>query len=235
MPTKESMEQIELGELIQSVDDARATGDDFKLPAGLRSLVDTRLADLKAKDPATLNEEGDRTLASSTVRAALERLEAYLRDGYNFIRGIGSYAIGDGERLGLFVTYGWDKGELGELTDARIEGLANLAIAATLAIGNPAHRYPAALIALITDDLAVVNANQPVATGGKRQGATQARDAALRLMRRITARVRFYYSSASDDIDQTPQLAKIGFQPRRDRGKVQRHVPGAVAEAPTDE
>ncbi len=224
MPTKVSLEQIELGELIQSVDDARSPGDDFKLSAGLRALVDTRLANLKARDAATTIEEGDRTNAAGAVRAALDRLETYLRDGYNFIRGIGSYAISDADRIGLYVTYGWEQGEIGRLNDDRIEAMANLAISVTPAISDPAHRYPPALMTLITNDLAVVNANQPVATGGDRQAAIKARNEAMRLMRRITARVRCYYGSASDDVDQTPQLAKIGFQPRRDRGTVHHDV-----------
>ncbi len=237
MSTKKTLEQIELGELIQSVDDARAADDDFKLPAGLRSLVDTRLANLKARDPATLTEEGERATASGAVRAALDRLETYLRDGYNFIRGIGSYAISDADRIGLFITYGWEKGEIGNVTDARIEALANLAISVTPAISDPAHRYPPALMTLITNDLAVVNANQPVATGGERQEATRARDEALRLMQRINSRVRHHYCSASDEVDQTPELAKIGFQPRRDRGKAHRHAlepAGESPEAPVD-
>ena len=215
--------------MIQSVDDVRAAEDEFKLPAGLRALVDTRLANLKARDAATQMEEGDRANASANVRDALDRLESHLRDGYNFIRGIGSYAISDADRMGLFVSYGWEKGEIGTLTDARIESMANQAITTTPAIGDPAHRYPPAQMTRIIDDLAAVNANQPLATGGDRQGATRSRDDALLLMRRITARVRFFYSSASDDIDQTPELAKIGFQPRRHRGKAQRHVPESEA------
>ena len=33
--------------------------------------------------------------------------------------------------------------------------------------------------------------------------------------------MRFYYSSASDERDQTAELAKIGLQPRRDPGQAQ--------------
>lgn len=235
MPTKESLEQIETGELIQSVDDARAAEDDFKLSAILRSLVDTRLANLRATDSATLTEEGDRATASANVRAALDRLKDLLRDGYNFVRGIGSYAITDAERLGLYTNYGWQQGEIGELTDARTEALANQAVTVTPSIGNPAHQYPAALLTLIMDDLAILNANQPVATGGDRQAATAARDEALRLMRLATARVRFAYCGASDDVDQTPELAKIGFQPRRDRGAAGQDVPGPAGEVSFDD
>ena len=47
MPNQTSLEQIEIGELTQAVDDARLAADPFKLSAGLRTLLDTRLADLK--------------------------------------------------------------------------------------------------------------------------------------------------------------------------------------------
>ena len=60
-----------------------------------------------------------------------------------------------------------------------------------------------------------MNANQPIATGGTAQAATAARDLALDDLETINDRVRFFYCSASDDEDQTPELAKIGKQPRR--------------------
>ena len=74
MPTQVSLEQIELGELTQTVDDARVAADPFKLPALLRTPLDARLTDLKAKDAATLLKEGDRATASGLVRAALDQL-----------------------------------------------------------------------------------------------------------------------------------------------------------------
>lgn len=49
MPNQTSLEQVELAELTQSVDDGRAAGDPFKLPAAERTLLNNRLADLKAK------------------------------------------------------------------------------------------------------------------------------------------------------------------------------------------
>ena len=45
MPTQDSLEQIEIGELIVSEDDVRAAGDAFKLGTALRALVVARLAD----------------------------------------------------------------------------------------------------------------------------------------------------------------------------------------------
>lgn len=91
MPNQESLAEIETGELIQAVDDARAALDLFKLPAALRTLVDTRLADLKAKDAATLTTAGGRAGAQVNLRTALDTLKALLRNGYNFMGGIPSY------------------------------------------------------------------------------------------------------------------------------------------------
>lgn len=220
MATAKSLKQIETGELIQAVDDARDPSDPFKLNVGLRTTVDTRLADGKAKDQATLLSEGDRATASANVRTALDQLKNLLRDGYNFIQGIGSFAISDAERLGLYTAYGWTSGKVGKLNDARIEQLANQSITTTPTITNPDHQYPAALMTLITEELATVNANQPLATGGDRQTAIAARDEALELLQTVNDRVRFYYCSASDDEDFTPELAKIGKQPRRKAGTV---------------
>ena len=67
MPNEAVFQQIEVAELIQSVDDGRAATDPFKLVAATRTELNTRLADLKAKDAATLMTEGDRAGASAAV------------------------------------------------------------------------------------------------------------------------------------------------------------------------
>ena len=218
MPNQQSLEQVELAELTQTVDDGRVTGEPFKLAAALRTLLDTRLTDLQAKDSATLTSAGSRAAASANVRGALDQLQKLLRDGYNFIQGLGSFAVTDGERIGLFISYGWESGLVGDFNDARIESLANQAITVTPTIADATHRYPAALLTLITAQLAIVNTNQPRATGGSAQGATAARDAALVLRQVVNARVRFFYCSASDETDQSAELVSIGRQPRRDAG-----------------
>lgn len=236
MPNQVSLEQIELAELAQSVDDGRAAEEPFKLPADLRTLLDTRLADLKTKDAATQLTEGGRATASATLRAALDQLRTLLRDGYNFIQGLGSFAIDDATRLGVFTSYGWESGLVGDFTDARIESLANQAITATPSIADPAHRYPAALLALITTQLGIVNGNQTLATGGTAQAATDARDAALTLLQLATARVRFQYCAVSDDTDQSPELVTIGRQPRRAAGTATgQPLPGEVGEVTFDD
>jgi len=93
---------------------------------------------------------------------------------------------------------------------------------------------PAALLGLITAQLVIVNANQPTATGGTAETATNLRNIALELLRTANDRVRFFYCSASDDEDQTTELAKIGKQPRRDAGAASGPVPGAPGAATFD-
>ena len=234
MPTQDSLEQIEIGELIVSEDDVRVAGDAFKLGTALRALVVARLADAKTKDAATFITEGGRAGASLAARTALDTLKGHLRDGYNFVKGLGSYQITAADRLAVLVSYGWESGEVGDFTDARIESLANQAITATPLIANAAYRYPAALLGLITAQLAIVNANQPTATGGTAETATNLRNIALELLRTANDRVRFFYCSASDDEDQTTELAKIGKQPRRDAGAASGPVPGAPGAATFD-
>ncbi|MBI5761333.1 MAG: hypothetical protein HZA46_22715 [Planctomycetales bacterium] len=64
---------------------------------------------------------------------------------------------------------------------------------------------------LITPQLDIVNANQPATTGGTAQAATAARD----LLQSVNDRVRFFFCSASDDEDQTPELAPPATRRRR--------------------
>jgi len=218
MPNLISLEQIELAELTQAVDDSRVATDPFKLTAATRTLLNDRLANLQALDVATLTTEASRATASANVRTALDQLRTLLKDGFNFIQGLGSFAITDANRLGIFTAYGWESGLVGVFTDARIESLANLALTVTPTIPDPAHRYPAALLALIATQLDIVNANQSAATGGAAQAATDARDLALADLQLMNARVRFFYCQASDDLDQTAELVKIGRQPRRASG-----------------
>lgn len=234
MPNEASLAEIETAELILAVDAGRAPTETFKLPAYLLALVVARLADLRTKDAATLITEGGRAGAQINVRTALDTLNVLLHDGYNFIKGLPSYSISAADRATVFTSYGWVSGELGEFSDTRIESLANQAITATPLVANAAHRYPTALLDLITAQLAIVNLHQTAATGGTAQTATSLRDIALKALETANDRVRFHYCSASDDEDQTPELAKIGKQPRRDKGAASGPVPGAPGTATFD-
>jgi hypothetical protein len=235
MPNEASLAEIETAELIVAVDAGRAPTDTFKLPAYLLALVIARLADLRTKDAATLVTEGGRVGGQINVRTALDTLNGLLHDGYNFIKGLPSYSISAADRATVFTTYGWVSGELGDFSDARIESLARQAADATPGIANPAHRYPQALLDLIAAQLTILNNSQTAATGGTAQTATEARDIALELLRTANDRVRFHYCSASDDEDQTTELARIGKQARRDRGEAgAQPLPGAPGTATFD-
>jgi hypothetical protein len=219
MPNAVVLEQEEFAELIQSVDDGRVAAAALKLVAATRTELNTRLANLKTEDSATLLTEGDRATAAADLRGGLDQLGLLLRDGYKFIQGIDRFAISNADRLGVFTAYGWESALIGEFTDTRLESLANQAITATPSIPTVAHRFPTALLDLITAQLALVNVNQPLATGGSAQAATATRDLGLDLLQTMNDRLRFFCCSASDDKDQTPELAKIGRQPRRDSGQ----------------
>ena len=101
MPTQQSLEEIEAAELILAVDDGRAAGDPFKLTAPMRALVVARLADLRTKDSATFVTAGGRAGASLAVRTALDTLKGHIRDGYNFVKGLGSDQITAADRLAV--------------------------------------------------------------------------------------------------------------------------------------
>ncbi len=231
MANKKVQEQAEKGELIIAVDATRAVDDPHKLPAYMLALVIARLADLLLKDLATFTTEGDRATASAKIRAALDELRALHAEGYNFINGLLRSVISAPDRLGLFISLGWESGEIGDFDDARIESMANRAIAVTPDIANPAHRYPAALLDAIAAQLLIVNTNQTIAAGGT-LAATDARDLALELMEAITERVRHHYCAASDLRAKNPELARIGFRVTHDSGEVTPGNPGPIVGTP---
>lgn len=219
MPNAESLSNIAQGQLAQKVDDARTVTDRFKLPAWLRTQLNTDLATLETADANTAVAEGDRVGGSAKGRVALDKLADLLREGYNFITAIRTTLITDAQRLEIYTEYGWASGNLGRFTDARVIGLSRLALQAHDHL-QALWRYPADLLADITAQLGVYDANAEIATGGDRSAATLARDNALEASGTTLAQVRFFFCSASRDIDQTPELSKIGFQPRRAAGAV---------------
>jgi hypothetical protein len=217
--------------LVKSVDTARVAGDPFKLPVLLRTQHDTDLDGLETADSSTSLTEGDRAGGSVAARDALTKLEGFLKEGYKFIGAIRSSHITDAQRLEVFTEYGWAGGLLGRFNDGRVVGLSRLAVQAHPGI-QPTSCYPADLVTDLAAQLAVFDANAPVATGGVRSAATRERDARLDDAGTTLAQVRFYYCSASRDTDQTPELAKIGFQPRRAAGTVTGNTKPAPAPAP---
>lgn len=230
MPNAESLATLAQLKLIQTTDDDRTAGDAMKLPAALRTQVNGDFTKLDEADAATAATEGDRAGGSATARAALTKLAELLHEGYKFIDAIRGTKITDAQRRGVFAAYGWVSGNLGRFGDARVIGLSRLAVKDHEDL-HAEWRYPADLVADLVAQLGIFDANTGAATGGGRQGATKTRNTVLDDAGTSLAQVRFYYCSASRDTDQTPELAAIGFQPRRDMGAVVQAKAAAVVPA----
>ncbi len=119
---------------------------------------------------------------------------------------------------------------------ARLEDLARLAISTTADPNLPAAgKYSATLVTRITNWLGKAEGAQVLANGGSRQTIIRERNIVRDLLLLVIASIRFFYCSASDETDQTPELAKIGMQPRRDRGEAQpQPLPDAAGAATWD-
>ncbi len=226
------LEEIEKAELILAVDATRPSPSRFKLLATDRAELIVRLASPKSSNTATLSSGGTQITVRRTMRAVFDPLTARLHDGFNFIKAIPGFEITEPERQGLFTTYGWESGVIGELPDARVEFLANQAITVTQTISNPAWRYADNLLTHITTQLGIVNVNQPLVQGGTVQGVFDQRDLDSAKLKTMNDRVRFFYCSASDEKDQMLELGRIGFTPRHDAGELQQQpfpdAPGPV-------
>ena len=100
--------------------------------------------------------------------------------------------------------------------DARTESMAaQVTAAAGVGVANPAWHYPQDLRDAVTNEHSLLQAHQPLATGGSRQAATLALNNAADVAEDAISRVRGYYIAGSDLGDRTPELARIGLQPRR--------------------
>lgn len=228
MANERVLEAIETGELILQVDNARGGSDPYNIAGPLRNLVQTRLTDAVQKYSIGMMAAGSEVGASERVREALDKLRSALRNGYHYIKGLPDEEITTADRMTAFESYGWERGLIGDLeSPARVEALADQAMGA--ASGLAFGRYPFTIRNRIAQWLDVLESNQAIADGGDRQTLFDARDAAGELLHKTNSRVRFFYCQASDELDQTPELAKIGYQPRRDRGDAQ---PQPLPEAP---
>ena len=219
MPNAESLSAIAQGRLVQNVDDQRVAGDNYKLPAFLRPAFDAGLTALDADDSDTVLTESDRTGGSAAVRTAIDTAKGLLKNAHAGIKAIPGTTITAGQRLEVFTAYGWSGGKLGKLGDARVIGLSRLGVQAHPEVAA-AWKYSTDIVTGLTAQLAIFDANVDNASAGKRETATRKRDKALETFKVLLARVRFYYCSVSADADQTPELARIAFQPRRDPGTV---------------
>ena len=221
MPNDQSTELARRLNLVITVDDSREVGSTFKLPASLRADVVGDLAVLARLDALTGTAEGARAEASGTLRGAFEELERQLRGGHRFIQALDESVVSESERAGLFETYLWKSGNIGAFDDGRCLALARQAVKVDSEnLAKAEWRYPAVRLARIVAQLGIIEDEAGEATGAGRQGATRARNEAQALGETTLLRVRFFYCSATRDADQSPELARIEYQPRRDYGTV---------------
>ncbi len=221
MPTAESLQVTAQLNLAQYVDDRREPTDNFRFPAFLRTQIDADLAALELADAATLTTESQRLGKSSESRAAIDDLETYLREGYKWIDAIRSSKITEGQRREVFAIYGWSQGLIGRFNDSRTIALARLGVHNPEEI-DPEFHYPADLVTDLQEALDLYDAAEPESGTGDRQLATAERNEKLEAARQSLSQARFYYCGASRELDQSKELSKIGFQPRRDPGEVRR-------------
>ncbi len=221
MTNKEVQEAVRIGQLIRTVDDKRGARDPFKLPAWLKTLHHERLEMCLQLEQSQQIATGDRTTSADLRREALLRLEARLRDGFNYLKAIPEYELDSPEiRRGLLESYGWDGGLIGSLqAEGRLLALGRKAVATARVIEPERARYPEALSERISHELAIIASLDPKARAGTRSVVTKARNTALKQLALANSRVRHYLCACTDEIEKSQELASIGFQPRRVSGQ----------------
>ncbi len=231
MARKDSQSAQTVARLIQTVDDSRGSDDPFKLTLTLRNTLDNRLTDLVNAESKQGGASGDRAKDAETLRVELPKMRELLRDGYKHVDGLKSYEISRAEKISALDAYGWVGGKIGSLaaTD-RVLALARQVEAATPTVAPAQARYPTELVTRISDKLIVLENAGAGARIGSRQGATKRRNDALKALQKIIARTRLYLGSCSDDLDATPELARVGLNPTSRSG--QRRVPSEVVPPP---
>ncbi len=233
MPTQDSIETARRLKLIVTIDDGRPAADPFKLPGLLRADVVDDVANLEELDVLTGTEEGERTEASGTKRKAFTEMERQLRGVHRFIQALDDDAINPEERKGLFESYLWQNGQIGQFDDERRVELARQAIKIDAEnLVKAEWRCPAVRLARIQAQLAIIEEKEDPASGGGRQAANRARNTSLELAATTLLRVRFWYCCASRDADKTPELARIEYQPKRPYGSQDAPAPGPDSPVP---
>lgn len=214
----------EIAGMILQVDGTRQADDPFKLPAALRQVVVSRLAAYNA-DLAIQNDAGgNQTSAQDRYRNALNSLKLLERDVYNAIRGKPSFDMSAADKKSWLVRLGFAGGEIGRPDDALLKTRAETILAnAPVGTGEEGEvlLISQAILDRITAQSAIVEANESLAGGGQRKIETGDKDDSLKLLGKAVSRVRHHYCAASDDVDTTPELDRIGWQARRAPGTVE--------------
>ncbi len=207
-------------ELILATDDGRLPADPFKLPVVFRSLLEDRLLSYRTVSQNLQAASGQRSGHSGRVKESLPRLRQRLRDGFKFLDALPDFRVSESEKQSALLAYGWSGLKVGNLEPKdRVFELARLALSMTPSVQPPDARYPQDLLAQIELELSILAEAEPGSRIGNRSAATQARDRALKELHRAVTRLRHYYIACSDDIDETPELAKIGMNPTQRTGQ----------------
>ncbi len=186
----------------------------------LRELLETRRMTLEQAEGNLRLVSGSRVNAAAQLRESKKIVGSLLRDGYNHIRAIPTFEINSDERLGAFIAYGWDNGKMGNLADeSYLLTLARQALRITPEVEPVKARYPQAILTRLETELNTLTDAFAISKIGTRQQATRARNTAMEALEKALARVRHHYCQASDETDQSAELARIGFQPRRVSGQ----------------
>ena len=218
-----TLDAIEQGDLVVMVNTGRETTDPFKLPLSLIALVVARLAEAKARNSAVAMNEGAAAGADVQRAEALLRLTNLLRNGYAYLLSIPEDDLPYAQQQKALQSYGWEDGNLGDLSQpSRVESLARqvAVVAADTSIPDNA-KYPASLASRISNWLGILESTEALAGGGTHQGLVELRNQARDLLLIVISRARHFYCSASDDVEHTPELARINMQPKRARGDAQ--------------
>ncbi len=207
-------------ELILTTDDLREVNDAFKLSPTFRATLEDRLREYRRVSQNLNTATGQRSGDAERVKSSHPRLTQRMRDGFRFLQALPDFRVTDAQKLTALRTYGFDGNKTGSLErKERVLELARVALAVTPSINPPEARYPADLLGEIEKELQILDQANAGSRIGNRSAATQARDRALQELSKAVSRVRAYYIFASDDLDATPELAKIGMNPTRRTGQ----------------
>ena len=192
---------------MMQVNAERSFYDPFRLNTSLDQLITGRTGAAKVANSAALMATGDRAGAQDRVVQAREKLAELLRNGFAYLKALPALDVPAADVSDALESYGWERGLLGDLVSPlRLEALAGQAASATPEL-NPAVLSGGAADA--DRELAGHPAGEQVHRGrgdgvgcDRRQGCgaggAGGRHRAGTLL----------YSSASDERDQTPELAK---------------------------
>jgi hypothetical protein len=222
MADTELQELILHGDFIAQTNTATPPYNPFKLPTVLEGVFTTALSDARGANSALQLAAGDQAGARGRVKQARERLAGLVRNAHSYINAVPEEDASEQDKLTALVSLGFEQGELGPVAadPTYVTGVVT-AILANNANLPALLRIPANIITRLTNWEAVLDANEGIAKGGARQALTDQKDAARDTLADRIARVRHWLCSCTDAGDQDAELARWGFQPRRDPGDAQ--------------